>query len=66
MNPELKRSEQFKKFQSMFIQIKPTKINLRDLKYGQQQENMAIVGKILGRYRRCESKVKSDQAIETI
>lgn len=52
-NPELKRSLEVKKFQSMLIKIKPTNIRLHDLKYGHHQENMAVVGKILGRYRKC-------------
>jgi hypothetical protein len=36
----------------MLIQIKPTKINVSDIQYD-QQKNMAIVGKILGRYKKC-------------
>lgn len=43
----------------MLIQIKPTRINLNDIKYGHHQKNMAVVGKILGRYRQCDSRLKS-------
>ena len=46
----------------MLIQLKPIKTSIKNLQ-SERQKNMMVVGKILGKYRKCDSRLKSMEDI---